>query len=126
MKKSIYLVSLVCLFAIVLTACSKDTKDSMQGAWKSENIETTNHIGEKIEIKDDKIEVKDNNLTEHDKVKYFTLSGKEKKNIKLYNETPSDEDFDKELSKYEGTISFNDNKMIIKTETYGNFILSKE
>lgn len=126
MKKFIYIISLVCLFAIALTACSKDTKDNMQGTWKSKNIETTNHIGEKIKIKDNKIEVKDNNFTEYDKVKYFTLSGNEKKKIKLYNETPSDEDFDKELPKYEGTINFNDNKMIIKTETYDDFILSKE
>lgn len=124
MKKFIYIISLVCLFAIVLTACSKDTKDSMQGSWKSDNLETTQDIGKIIEIKENNVNVKDENLTETDKIKYFTLN-KEKNKIKLYIETPQDSDFDKELPDKEGTVKVKDNKMTIKTKDGYEYVYNK-
>ncbi|MDK7235997.1 hypothetical protein [Staphylococcus haemolyticus] len=126
MKKIIYIVSLVCLFSIVLTACSKDTKDSMQGTWKSQNLETNVDMGEIIEIKDNNIKVKDNNLTESDKVKYFTLNNKDQSKVKLYTETPNDSDFDKDIPKYEGKVEVKDKKMNIKTKDGYEYKYKKE
>lgn len=126
MKKIIYIVSLVCLFSIVLTACSKDTKDSLQGKWKAQNMETIMHMGEYIEIKDNKVKVNDNNFSEIDKVKYFTLNKKDQSKIKLYTETPSDSDFDKDLPENEGTVKVKDKEMIIKTKDGYKYKYEKE
>lgn len=126
MKKIFYIVSLVCLFSIVLTACSKDTKDSMQGTWKSQNLETTVDMGKIIEIKDNNIKVKDNDLTENDKVKYFTLNKKDKSKIKIYVETPKDSDFDKDIPKYEGTVEVKEKKLNIKSKDGYEYKYEKE
>lgn len=126
MKKFIYIISLVCLFAIVLTACSKDTKESMQGKWQAKNMETILDIGENIEIKDNNINVKDSNFTENNKVKYFILNKKNQSKIKIYIETPKDSDFDKELPEIEGTIKVKDDKMTIKTKDGYKYKYEKE
>lgn len=126
MKKSIYIVSLMCLFAIVLTACSKDTKESMQGKWQAKNMETILDMGENIEIKDNNINVKDSNFTENNKVKYFMLNKKNQSKIKIYIETPKDSDFDKELPEIEGTIKVKDDIMTIKTKDGYKYKYEKE
>ncbi|MBO0385359.1 MULTISPECIES: hypothetical protein [Staphylococcus] len=126
MKKFIYIISLVCLFAIVLTACSKDTKESMQGKWQAKNMETISDMGENIEIKDNNINVKDSNFTENNKVKYFMLNKKNQSKIKIYIETPKDSDFDKELPEIEGTIKVKDDKMTIKTKDGYKYKYEKE
>ncbi|WP_145426240.1 hypothetical protein [Staphylococcus haemolyticus] len=126
MKKFIYIISLVCLFAIALTACSKDTKESMQGKWQAKNMETILDMGENIEIKDNNINVKDSNFTENNKVKYFMLNKKNQSKIKIYIETPKDSDFDKELPEIEGTIKVKDDIMTIKTKDGYKYKYEKE
>lgn len=126
MKKFIYIISLVCLFAITLTACSKDTKESMQGKWQAKNMETILDMGENIEIKDNNINVKDSNFTENNKVKYFMLNKKNQSKIKIYIETPKDSDFDKELPEIEGTIKVKDDIMTIKTKDGYKYKYEKE
>ncbi|WP_145450363.1 hypothetical protein [Staphylococcus hominis] len=128
MKKTIYFITTLVILTIVLSACSKDNKDLMQGTWKADTPTTKDEIGEELVIKDQDIKVNDDNglLTETDYLKYFNFKDKDQTKIRMYNEKGNSDDYDKDLPKIEGKLSISKDKMTIKDKINGDYIFRKE
>lgn len=127
MKKTFYLLAILCVLTLILSACSKDNKDKMQGTWKADTITTKNDIGEKMTINGQTIKVSDNDtISEDDKLKYFNFKNKNNTKIRLYNDKKDSDTYDKDIPTIEGKLIFSDDKMTIKTKTNEKYEFIKE
>lgn len=103
MKKTFYLLAILCVLTLILSACSKDNKDKMQGTWKADTITTKNDIGEKMTINGQTIKVSDNDtISEDDKLKYFNFKNKNNTKIRLYNDKKRQRHIRQRYTNYRG------------------------
>lgn len=128
MKKTIYFITTLVILTIVLSACSKDNKDLMQGTWKADTPTTKDELGEELVIKDQNIKVNDDNdlLTESDYLKYYNFKDKDQTKIRMYTEKGNSNDYDKDIPHIEGSLTISKDKMIIKDKIHGDYIFKKE
>lgn len=129
MKKTFYLLAILCVLTLILSACSKDNKDKMQGTWKAGNITTEEFIdGESMTIKNNKITINKPNKDTSKSVlfKYFNFKDEEQENIRLYSDDNNSKYFDKKMPDEEGTIEIKDDNLYIKDSTGYKYKFSKQ
>ncbi|MCG1130679.1 hypothetical protein K4P41_11040 [Staphylococcus epidermidis] len=128
MKKTIYFITTLVILTIVLSACSKDNKDLMQGTWKADTPTTKDELGEELVIKDQNIKVNDDNglLTEYDYLKYYNFKDEDQTKIRLYNHKKNSDGYDKDLPTIEGKLSISKDKMVIKSNMNEKYTFVKK
>ena len=124
MKKTIYFITTLVILTIVLSACSKDNKDLMQGTWKAKDMSSSEYIsGESMTIKGNNIKI---NKPQSDVVdgvlyKYYNFKDKEQSQIRFYTDKKGSKYYEKNSPDEEGTIEIKDNILIIQDDTGGKY-----
>lgn len=122
-------IALLLGIVLVLTACGKTSQDKLQGEWKADNGIAKHYIGDTMKINGHNIKVTGGD-EETTKLKYFNFKDedeKEAKHIRLYEDTPKDHTFDKEIPMIDGVLHFEENNSLtIEGEGGEKFKYTKE
>lgn len=124
MKKTIYFITTLVILTIVLSACSKDNKDLMQGTWKAKDMSSSEYIsGESMTIKGNNIKINKPQSDVVDDVlyKYYNFKDKEQSQIRFYTDKKGSKYYEKNSPDEEGTIEIKDNILIIQDDTGGKY-----
>lgn len=124
MKKTIYFITTLVILTIVLSACSKDNKDLMQGTWKAKDMSSAEYIsGESMTIKGNNIKINKPQSDVVDDVlyKYYNFKDKEQSQIRFYTDKKGSKYYEKNSPDEEGTIEIKDNILIIQDDTGGKY-----
>ena len=124
MKKTIYFITTLVILTIVLSACSKDNKDLIQGTWKAKDMSSAEYIsGESMTIKGNNIKINKPQSDVVDDVlyKYYNFKDKEQSQIRFYTDKKGSKYYEKNSPDEEGTIEIKDNILIIQDDTGGKY-----
>lgn len=124
MKKTIYFITTLVILTIVLSACSKDNKDLMQGTWKAKDMSSAEYIsGESMTIKGNNIKINKPQSDVVDDVlyKYYNFKDKEQSQIRFYTDKKGSKYYEKNSPDEEGTIEIKDNILVIQDDTGGKY-----